>query len=90
MTLKTDYKDDVLDTSVNTKRKYRMIQNDDGTVSFEDVTEYIQEGDSYGASEINMYNSIANASLQVVSFEPVTGELVTTSEIAINGNGVKY
>lgn len=90
MTLKTDYKDDVLDTSVNTKRKYRMIQNDDGTVSFEDVTEYIQEGDSYGASEINMYNSIANASLQVVSFDPVTGELVTTSEIVINGNGVKY
>ena len=53
MALKTDYKDDVLDTSVNTQRKYNMIQNDDGTVSFEDVTEYLQTGDSFGAQEIN-------------------------------------
>lgn len=43
--LKTNYKDDVLDTSKNEKRKFRMIQNDDGTVSFEDATEYTQEGD---------------------------------------------
>ena len=53
MALKTDNKDDELDTSVNTKRKYNMIQNDDGTVSFEDVTEYLQTGDSFGAQEIN-------------------------------------
>lgn len=53
MALKTDYKDDVLDTSVNTVRKYNMIQNDDGTVSFEDVTEYLQTGDSFGAQEMN-------------------------------------
>ena len=53
MALKTDYKDDVLDTSVNTQRKYKMIQNDDGTVSFEDVTEYLQTGDSFGAQEMN-------------------------------------
>ena len=58
--LKTDYKDDVLDTSVNEKRKYRLIQNDDGTVSFEDVTEYLQEGDSYGAVAINEQNTKIN------------------------------
>lgn len=39
MVLKTNYKEDVLAAS-NTKRKYNMITNDDGTVSFEDVTEY--------------------------------------------------
>lgn len=55
-TLKTDYKDDVLDTSKNTRRKYQMIQNDDGTVSFVDVTEYSQVGDSFGAADINATN----------------------------------
>ena len=51
--LKTDYKDDVLDTSKNIRRKFNMIQNSDGTVSFEDVTKYIQQGDSFGAYELN-------------------------------------
>lgn len=55
-TLKTDYKDDVLDTSKNTRRKYQMIQNDDGTVSFVDVTEYSQVGDSFSAADINATN----------------------------------
>lgn len=34
-----------------------MIQNDDGTVSFEDVTEYTQTGDSFGAKDINETNT---------------------------------
>lgn len=58
--LKTDYKDDVLDTTQNTKRKYQMIDNEDGTVSFEDVTEYLQQGDSFGADDINDTNEEVN------------------------------
>lgn len=58
--LKTNYKDDVLDTSKNEKRKYRMIQNEDGTVSFEDVTEYTQQGDAFGAADINATNAKIN------------------------------
>lgn len=58
--LKTNYKDDVLDTSVNEKRKFNMIQNSDGTVSFEDVTEYTQTGDSFGAADINATNAAVN------------------------------
>lgn len=54
--LKTDYKDDVLDTEVNELRKYQMIQNEDGTVSFVDVTEYLQVGDSFGSADINETN----------------------------------
>lgn len=46
--LKSDYKDDVLNESKNTRRKYNMIQNEDGTVSLEDVTEYEQIGDEIG------------------------------------------
>ena len=58
--LKTNYKDDVLDTSKNEKRKFRMIQNDDGTVSFEDATEYTQQGDAFGAADINATNAKIN------------------------------
>ena len=54
--LRTDYKDDILNTEVNTQRKYRMVQNNDGTVSFEDVTEYEQVGDNFGAADINKTN----------------------------------
>ena len=58
--LKTNYKDDVLDTSKNEKRKFRMIQNDDGTVSFDDATEYTQQGDAFGAADINATNAKIN------------------------------
>lgn len=58
--LKTDYKDDILDTSQNTKRKYAMSENQDDTVSFDDETEYLQEGDSFGAQDINATNAQVN------------------------------
>lgn len=54
--LRTDYKDDVLDTTANTQRKYQMTTNEDGTVSFTDVTEYTQVGDSFGAADVNAMN----------------------------------
>lgn len=60
MALKEDYLDDILDTSVNEKRKYRMINNADGTISLEDVTEYSQNGDNFGAFDINITNKTVN------------------------------
>lgn len=60
MALKENYKDDILDVSVNTKRKYRMTENQDGTVSLDDETVYTQEGDSFGASDMNAVNSEVN------------------------------
>ena len=56
MSLKEDYKDDAFDGL----RKYQMIQNDDRTVSFVDVTEYSQEGDLFGADDINATNKTVN------------------------------
>lgn len=47
--MKTDYKNDVF----SGKRKYRMINNPDGTVSFDDVTNYTQIGDTLGAEDLN-------------------------------------
>lgn len=62
--LPTNLKDDILDSSVNTRRKYRMIENGDGTVEFEDVTEYSQVGDEYGAGLINETNKQVNAKVE--------------------------
>ena len=47
--LKTDFKNDIFSGN----RKYRMIDNKDGTFSFEDATVYTQEGDIFGAKEAN-------------------------------------
>ena len=58
--LRTNYKDDILDTSQNTKRKYDLIENQDGTYSLDDETVYTQEGDSFGASDINATNTAVN------------------------------
>lgn len=38
-----------------------MIQNDDGTVSFRDVTVYTQDGDIFSADDINATNRAVNA-----------------------------
>lgn len=56
MSLRTNYKDDVFSGN----RKYTMINNQDGTVSFTDSTEYTQEGDTYGAAQINEANQKVN------------------------------
>lgn len=60
MALRTDYKDDILDISKNEKRKYNMITNSDGTVSFEDVTVYSQVGDTFGAADVNKITDALN------------------------------
>lgn len=58
MGLSTGFKDDVI--SGDGLRKYNMIQNSDGTVSFEDVTNYSQIGSSYGAKEVNEERAAIN------------------------------
>ena len=61
--LPVSYKDDVLATSMGQKRRYNIIYNDDGTVSFDDVTEYTQVGDNYGAAQLNATNQAVNESV---------------------------
>lgn len=51
--MKTDYKNDILADSMNGLRRYEMITNDDGTVSFRDVSEYTQTGDGVTAGAMN-------------------------------------
>lgn len=57
--LRTDFKDDILDSS-NYKRKYKQVVNSDGTFSFQDETTYQQVGSDYGAKEVNEERAAIN------------------------------
>lgn len=61
-TLPTNFIDDILAPSMGGKRKYRIIDNGDGTYSFEDVTTYTQDGSDFGAGQINATNQAINES----------------------------
>lgn len=65
--LKTDYKDDVLDVSVNEKRKWIITENGDGTVTIEDATTYSQTGDIFGSADLNAITLAVNECFQSVS-----------------------
>lgn len=61
--LKTNYQDDVLENSMNGKRRYNIINNSDGTISLEDVTDYAQVGDNFSAKDLNGINEEVNDKL---------------------------
>lgn len=65
--LSTDYKDDILDTEINTKRRYRMTTNADGTVSFTDETSYAQTGTQYGAKDVNEERATINEIISAIN-----------------------
>ena len=56
MALKENYKND----KYSGKRKYQLIQNEDGTVSLDDVTNYLEVGDIFNADYINATNKAVN------------------------------
>lgn len=62
--LKTDYKDDVINAELAADRKFGEITNSDGTKSYNDVTPYTQEGDEYGAKQINFENIHTNYAIE--------------------------
>lgn len=57
--LKVDYRDDII-TDGDPLRRYKMISNSDGTISFQDVTTYEQNGDIFGCDDINLTNTKVN------------------------------
>ena len=61
-TLPVDFQDDLLNVYMGEKRRYRMINNSDGTVSLEDVTVYDRIGSNFGAGQINATNQAVNES----------------------------
>lgn len=85
-TLPTNFKDDVLNTSMGGKRKWNITQNSDGTYSITDVTDYSQVGSEFGAGELNATNQAVNESADAgkIIDDPDTAE-ATTEEGYIAG-----
>ena len=75
--LRTDFKDDIFSGN----RKYRMVDNGDGTFSFEDVTTYSQEGDMFGATEINETNTKVNENETAIAGKAPASHKHTKSDI---------
>lgn len=61
----TNFKDDELAEEMQGRRRYRQILNLDGTVSFEDETDYDTEGSTFGASRVNEMAQNINESADV-------------------------
>ena len=76
MLLKTDYQDDILDLTQNANRKFNEVVNQDGSKSFEDVTEYEREGTPFGAQDVNAITKALTDVTHGVSFQ-----------FGIDGNG---
>lgn len=79
-TLLTNYVDDILSASMNGKRKYNLIQNDDGTVSLEDVTTYDQIGSDFGSAIVNAICNAVNESADKNKILETLDEVVATTE----------
>ena len=79
--LKTDYRDDVLDVSANAKRIFNLVDQDGNVivanVSIQDITKYTQEGDTFGAADINATNEAVNGKLDGSS---TVDPMLTTEE----------
>ena len=67
MSLRTDYVNAELNTEVNANTKYEMTENQDGSVSFTDVSVYSVTGDTFGAGDLNATNAEVNRVANEVS-----------------------
>ena len=74
MSLKTDYKD-----AMYAKRKFRMENNSDGTVSLTDATSYTQEGTPFGANDVNAITKSVNALYQESASAPYSQKVAVPS-----------
>lgn len=78
--LPVDFQDDILSEDMNGRRKYQMITNSDGTVSFVDVTEYTQVGSNFGQAQINATNEAVNESADKNKIIDDKDDLVANSQ----------
>lgn len=82
--LPTNYQDDIVATSMGGKRRYKIINNSDGTISLEDVTEYTQVGSDFNAKNINATNTAINACYSSTEVDNKLGAKIDTSKIENN------
>ena len=61
--LSENFKDAVLAAGMNGKRRIKLTEVSGGVYEMEDVTEYSQQGSSYGASQVNNLNHTVNGKI---------------------------
>lgn len=85
MSLKTDYQDDMFEGA----RVWKITGNADGTSNITDMTNYTQEGDRFGAADINATNAEVNRLGNLVTvYLPLAGWSSTapyTQRVAVAG-----
>ena len=64
--LSLDFKNEIINETINEKRRYVMTENEDGTVSFTDTTSYSQTGTKYGAEEVIEEREAINQNTNVI------------------------
>lgn len=90
--LTADFLDDILAESMGGKRRYNIIQNDDGTISFEDATVYSQEGSNFGSAIVNaIIQAIINLeNAQIETVDPmVTTESGFAADAKLTGDAIQ-
>lgn len=61
--LPTNYQNEILNDAMGNRRQYRIIENNNGTVSFVDVTVYNQEGSIFDANDVNRFAQAINLNI---------------------------
>lgn len=78
--LPVNYQNEILNARMGNRRQYEIIENNNGTISFIDVTEYDREGSIFDADDINDICTAINLNItniaaleQAIPLDPVTG-----------------
>lgn len=75
--LKTDYKDDVLNTDTNVNRRFSIVRSNgtvvEQNVELRETTTFKQTGDSFGAKDINETNKAIN---EIYNSEATEAEII--------------
>jgi len=90
--LRTNYKDDILSTAEEGTRKFNIVDANGNAlyegVHLEDVSNYLQVGDEYGADEINEQNEAINNHTNIIGDTDISdiGDGTATGAISkLNG-----
>lgn len=87
MSLPTNLKDAILNTSSNTHRRFNIKSHVDNSVVaanvyLEEITDYTQQGDEVSASQLNESNALVNGlTLDVKSIQIINGPMPTTGGV---------
>lgn len=70
------------------RRRYDLLHNDDGTVSLDDVTVYAEEGDIFGAADINKTNAAIN--IHTKELNEIRGTIIVQLSATAWGSNKPY